>query len=420
MIRGLTYTLALLYCFVWLRVPDLAGVALPIQRLVAWAGLGVILILVASKGSLLVGTSGRSFLKYTGLFLAFMLLLLVQKLAYSENFYPLYFAMDFSKYVAIFLVAFLTYYALTTSLVNEDAFARAILLSGVCSTLLVYLFLSLYLLGFRSENQLLAPSFGGALGVWPTAGVLPRLAGTAAEPQQLSVLLLTPILLMLSPVHFRRYWHMAGLGLLAMLLSQSKFAVVSLGFAALYLALVYRRRWKLILLALLFIAPVLLMLGARLPTFAETLRQGTSAGAFVERLENLVLLVSVIRENPWLGIGPGQYGVFRGITLFGDPNYAPTYYPNMDFLKILAEVGIIGFLIVMGLLASLVRLVARGYKWISPGNRDRYLAFFLGALAILCNMLIGYELLHVFFWINMGMLMHLAEISSRSPDVATR
>jgi O-antigen ligase len=162
------------------------------------------------------------------------------------------------------------------------------------------------------------------------------------------------------------------------------------------------------------------MLGARLPTFAETLRQGTSAGAFVERLENLVLLVSVIRENPWLGIGPGQYGVFRGITLFGDPNYAPTYYPNMDFLKILAEVGIIGFLIVMGLLASLVRLVARGYKWISPGNRDRYLAFFLGALAILCNMLIGYELLHVFFWINMGMLMHLAEISSRSPDVATR
>jgi len=83
-------------------------------------------------------------------------------------------------------------------------------------------------------------------------------------------------------------------------------------------------------------------------------------------------------------------------------------------------VGIIGFLIVVALLVSLMRLVNQGYKRISPEKRDRYLAFFLGALAILCNMLIGYELLHVFFWINMGMLMYLAEISSRSPVAAPR
>jgi O-antigen ligase len=420
MIRGLTYLLALLYCFVWLRIPDLAGVALPIQRLVAWSGLAVLLVLIAIKGSVWVGASGRRFLKYTGLFLAFMLVNLIQKLAYGDNFHTLYFAMDFSKYVAIFLVAFLTYYALATRLVNEDGFARAILLSGAASTILVYVFLSLYLAGFRTDNELLAPTFGRALGVWPTAGFLPRLAGTAAEPQQLSVLLLTPLLLMLSRAHLPRYWPVAGLGLLAMVLSQSKFAVVSIAFVALYLMLVYRRHWKLIVAALVLIAPVLVMFVARLPTFAETLRQGTSAGAFVERLENLVLLVSVIREHPLLGIGPGQYGVFRGITLFGDANYAPTYYPNMDFLKILAEVGIIGFLIVVALLVSLVRLVTRGYKHISVDKRDRYLAFFLGALAILCNMLIGYELLHVFFWINMGMLMYLAELSSRSPVAATR
>ena len=420
MIRGISYLLALLYCFVWLRIPNLAGVALPIQRLVAWSGLAVLLILIATKGSVWVGASGRRFLKYTGLFLAFMLVNLIQKLAYGENFHTLYFAMDFSKYVAIFLVAFLIYYALATRLVNEDGFARAILLSGACSTLLVYLFLSLYFLGFRTDNELLAPTFGRALGVWPTAGVLPRLAGTAAEPQQLSVLLLTPLLLMLSRTHLRTYWPLAGLGLLAMLLSQSKFAVISVAFVALYVLLVYRRQRKLIVVTLVLVAPVLILFVARLPTFAETLRQGASAGAFVERLENVVLLASVIRENPLLGIGPGQYGVFRGITLFGDPSASPTYYPNMDFLKILAEVGFIGFLIVVALLASLIRLVARGYKQISEDKRDRYLAFFIGALAILCNMLIGYELLHVFFWINMGMLMYLAEISSRSPVATTR
>jgi hypothetical protein len=420
MIRGLTYLLALLYCFVWLRIPNVAGVALPIQRLVAWSGLAVLLVLIASKGSVWVGASGRRFLKYTGLFLAFMLVNLVQKLAYGDHFHLLYFAMDFSKYVAIFLVAFLTYYALATRLVNEDGFARAILLSGACSTLLVYLFLSLYFLGFRTDNELLAPTFGTALGVWPTAGLLPRLAGTAAEPQQLSVLLLTPLLLMLSRVHLARYWYLAGLGVLAMLLSQSKFAVVSVVFVALYLLLVYPQRWKLIAATLVLVTPILVLFVAQLPTFAETLRQGTAAGAFVERLENLVLLVNVFRENPLLGIGPGQYGVFRGITLHGDPNFSPTYYPNMDFLKILAEVGIIGFIIVVALLISLMRLVARGYKRISADKRDRYLAFFLGALAILCNMLIGYELLHVFFWINMGMLMYLAEISARSPAVSTQ
>ena len=129
----------------------------------------------------------------------------------------------------------------------------------------------------------------------------------------------------------------------------------------------------------------------------------------MERLENLVLLLNVIRNNPVFGIGAGQYGVFRGITLFGDPNYSPTYYPNMDFLKIFAEVGTVGFLIVLVMLGSLVTFVARSYKRVGPHHRERYLAFFLGALGILCNMLIGYELLHVFFWINIGVLLYLAE-----------
>lgn len=411
MIRGLTYLLALLYCFVWLRIPDLAGVALPLQRVVAWSALLVLLIFVATKGSLLIGHSARRFLALAGLFLAFMLVNLVQKLAYGTNFYPLYFAMDFSKYVAIFMVAFLVYYALTSRIVAEQTFVHTLLISGVCSTVLVYIFLGLYFAGFRTSNELLAPSFDGAMGVWPTSGLWPRLAGTAAEPQQLSVLLLTPLLLMMSRTHLRRYWHVAILALIAMLLSQSKFALISYVFVILYLALVYRERRKLILTVLLLTSPLLVLFLARLPTFAETLGQGTSAGAFVERLENLVLLLSVFREYPLFGIGPGQYGVFRGITLFADPTYAPTYYPNMDFLKILAELGIIGFLIVATLLGSMVRLVARAYKHIDADRREQYLAFFLGALAIVCNMLIGYELLHVFFWINMGMLIYLAERS---------
>jgi len=411
MIRSLGYLIGLLYCFVWLRTPDIAGVAFPLQRIMAWSALAVVLGHIALKGPLPVGPTIRGFLRVALLFLAFLLVNLIQKLAYGSEFHLLYFLMDFSKYVAIFTVAFIVYYALSSGAVSEERFVNNVILSGAGSIILVFGFLSLYFLGFRTENTLLAPSFGGALGVWPTSGLWPRLAGTAAEPQQLSVLLLTPLLLMLTRESIRRYWPLAGLGLLAMLLSQSKFALISLVFVALYLVLVYRERKAVIVGGLVLLVPVLVVVLAKLPTFAETIGQGTGSGAFVERLENLVLLVDVIRHNPVFGIGPGQYGVFRGLTLFGDPNYSPGYYPNMDFLKIFAEVGAVGFLIVVVMLASLVRFVARAFKRVDPGQRERYLAFFLGALAILCNMLIGYELLHVFFWINVGMLMYLAETS---------
>lgn len=414
MIRHLSYLLGFLYCFVWLRIPDIAGVAFPLQRLVAWSALAVILARVAVKGALRVGPTTRSFLRVALLFLAFLLVNLVQKLAYGTEFHLLYFLMDFSKYVAIFTVAFTIYYALSSGAANEERFVHNVVLSGTCSILLVFAFLSLYLLGFRSESTLLAPSFAGALGVWPTSGFWPRLAGTAAEPQQLSVLLLTPLLLMLSRASIRRYWHIAGLGLMAMVLSQSKFAIISCAFVALYLLLVYRERRKIILGCLVLATPFLAILLARLPTFAETLAQGTGAGAFVERLENLVLLLDVIQNHALFGIGPGQYGVFRGVMLFGDPGYAPGYYPNMDFLKIFAEVGIVGFIIVVIMLGSLIRFAYRAYRWVPPSKQERYLAFFLGALAIFCNMLVGYELLHVFFWVNVGVLIYLAEASHLS------
>ena len=409
MIRTLCYLLAILYCFVWLRIPDIAGVAFPVQRLVAWAGLAVILIRLALKGGIPVGSTARSFLRLALLFMAFLLVNLAQKLAYGSHFQMLYFLMDFSKYVAVFTVAFLIYYGLASRLASEERLVDHILLSATGSLILLGIFVGLYSIGFRTENVLLAPSFGGALGVWPTGTGWPRLAGTAAEPQQLSVLLLTPLLLMLSPDKIRRYWFVALAGLLAILLSQSKFALISAGFVLLHLFLVYPRKRRLLLIGLVLVAPLLVARLRDLPTFAATLTQGLEATAFVERLENLILLLQVIQQHAFFGIGPGQYGIFRGLTLHGDESYAPSYYPNMDFLKVFAETGLAGFLLMLLLLGSLVWLFLRTYRLIPAGKRARYLALLLGALAILLNMTIGYELLHVFFWINVGVLIYFTD-----------
>jgi O-antigen ligase len=414
MIGLLAWLGALLYCFVWLRPPELGGVALPAQRVLGWIALAVLSSRLLIKGPLRVGPAARGFLRWAAVFMAFLFLMLVRQLAYGENFFPLYFMMDLSKYTAAFAMALLIYYALHQGLVSPRKLAGGIVLSGALCTLMVYLLLALYYAGFRTESQILAPSFGGALGVWPTGALLPRLAGPTAEPQQLSVALLTPLLLMLSPKYWRRWWPVAALTATALILSQSKFALVSVTVAGFYLMIVQRRARIPLAIAAVALVPVLGALLLRLPTFTATLQSGFSAGAIVERLQNLVLLVSIIREHPLFGIGAGHYGVYRGQALYGDWRYNPGYTPNMDFLKVFAETGIVGFILILLLLGWLVRLFIRSARRIPAAERPTYLAFLLGAVTILLNMTIGYELLHAFFWINIGVLLFLVDQANRA------
>jgi hypothetical protein len=417
----LTTLIALLYSFPWLRPPEIGGVALPAQRVIAWMGLGLLIARLLIKGPLRAGPAARSFLRLVAVYFGFLLLIAVRLFAYDEDFLPLYFFMDLSKYAAAFSVAYLCYYALRVGLVSERRFDANIIVSGGLATLVVFTLLALYYAGFRSDIQILAPSFGGALGVWPTGGILPRLAGPTAEPQQLSVALLTPLLLMLSREHIRRTWPLALLTGGALLLSQSKFSIVSLLLVGLYLFVVYRGWRTQIALAGMIAAPLAGLVLLRLPTFAATLESGLGAGAFVERLGNLVLLLTIIREHPGFGIGPGQFGAFWGQTLHGDWRVSPGYTPNMDFLKVFAETGAFGFVLLLILLGYLARLFFRWYPYIARQAQSRYLAFALGALGILLNMAIGYELLHAFFWINIAALLYFVDRASTdsivdSPD----
>src|SRR3954454_4469947 len=85
----------------------------------------------------------------------------------------------------------------------------------------------------------------------------------------------------------------------------------------------------------------------------------------------------------------------------------------MDFLKVFAETGIFGFLLLLSLFASLIRTIYRAYREQPSAARSRYLAFALGALGIVLNMAIGYEMLHAFFWINIAALLYFVDRSRR-------
>ncbi|HEY3013091.1 MAG TPA: hypothetical protein VGJ36_10110, partial [Gemmatimonadales bacterium] len=63
MIGILSVLAALLYCFVWLRPPEVGGIALPAQRMLAWIGLATLVSRLLLKGSLTAGPAARGFLR---------------------------------------------------------------------------------------------------------------------------------------------------------------------------------------------------------------------------------------------------------------------------------------------------------------------------------------------------------------------
>ena len=409
----LTLSLALLYAFPWLRVPNLFGVAFPLQRIIPWLELVALFILICTRRSLPARGLSALYLTCCTLLLSVILVSAAHNAATSPTFNLLTSLMELSKYVAVFTAGYAVYYALWHGLLSAERFSNLIMLSGVASIILSYIFLGLYWAGFRTTNEILAPTFGGALGAWPTGGLLPRLAGTGAEPQQLSVLFMTPLLIMLNRRYIKRYWFVALLGVGALVLSQSKFSLVSLAVVALFLDLVYKKH-RLILISFMLVAlPAGALSLSQLPTFSATLEQGLEAGAFVERFNNVQLLGTIIQDNLLLGIGVGQYGAYRSQLLYNDPDVRPDYKANSDLLSIFAETGVVGFAVTAFLLLSLLVRFSLQARRLSSEQRDLFFPYWLGAVTIFLNMFIGYEFVHTFFWINIGTLLHLSQLYSR-------
>ncbi|MBC8120933.1 MAG: O-antigen ligase family protein [Gemmatimonadaceae bacterium] len=426
MLRLISVLLTFLYCFVWLRVPEeLFGVALPLQRMVGLLGLAFSIAVLASNVGPAFGKLGKLYLSITSLFVLYIVVDLPLKLLSSPNLLDSYFdlqlfASDLVKYGASFASGFVIYYTLRRYPQLEDTLVRLLILSGSLSVAIAYILLLFYYLEITIDNTILANSFGGYLGVWGTGELIPRLAGTAAEPQQFAIIFMTPLLLMLSHRYISRLWPVALVSVLALVISQSKFSIVSLVIVISYVLIVYKQYRQPIGLGVLVLVPPIFYYISTLPIFSETLSDVGGSGAIVERAFNAANLVTIITGSPITGIGAGQYGPYIGYFSSGNKDaLSKTYYPSFDYLKILAETGIIGFSMIMFLFIQLLRKFITAYRRLTSTNQERYLAFLLGGVAIALNMFIGYEFLHVFFWINVGFLLAAADqvLDSNSEDV---
>lgn len=410
LIAATVYVMALLYSFPWLRIPEVAGVALPFQRMLGWFGLGLVVLAVLLRGRFRANAAVRFYLAVALLFFAVLGVTTATNVVNAEVFAWLRYVSELSKYVAVFAVAFIVYYALAEGLVTLRWLELLLIVSAAASIVIAYVLLFLYWSGFRSTNEVLAHSFGGSLGVWPTGSFLPRLAGTTAEPQQFSVAFLTGLMLMLSRRYVRVCWPFALLGLLALVLSQSKFALISLVAVAFYVDSIYKQHRLVFGALLILMIPPGAALLSTLPVFRTTLDRGLEAQAFTDRLENLNIMLTIIRDEPLDGIGVGQYGTYRGALIFNDPYENPNYTAGNDIVSIFAETGVFGFLLVALLFGVLFSKFIGVLPRLSRNEREHYLPFLIGALSIFLNMFIGYEFLHAFFWVNLGVLLYLYRV----------
>ena len=410
LIAATVYATALLYSFPWLRIPDVVGVALPFQRVLGWFGLGLVVLAILLRGRFRANAAVRLYLAVVLLFFAVIGLTTVTNVANAEVFAWLRYASELSKYVAVFAVAFIVYYALAEGLVTLKWLELLLIVSAAASIVIAYILLVLYWGGFRSTNEVLAHSFGGSLGVWPTGSFLPRLAGTTAEPQQFSVSFITGLMLMLSRRYVRWCWPFALLGLLALVLSQSKFALISLVAVAFYVDTIYKQHRLIFGALLVLLIPPGAALISTLPVFRNTLNRGLESQAFTDRLDNLNIMLTIIQDEPLDGIGIGQYGTYRGTLVFNNPYENPNYNAGNDLVSIFAETGVFGFLLIATLFGVLFSKFVGVLPRLNRSEREHYLPFLIGALTIFLNMFIGYEFLHAFFWVNLGVLLYLYRV----------
>ena len=83
------YAMALLYSFPWLRIPEVAGVALPFQRLLGWFGLGLVFVAVCVRGRFRANMAVRLYLGVALLFFAVLGITTVTNAASAEAGYYL-------------------------------------------------------------------------------------------------------------------------------------------------------------------------------------------------------------------------------------------------------------------------------------------------------------------------------------------
>jgi putative inorganic carbon (HCO3(-)) transporter len=140
--------------------------------------------------------------------------------------------------------------------------------------------------------------------------------------------------------------------------------------------------------------------------------------------------LDMIRERPLTGVGPGAFGRefprYRDERLLQyEDELTPVTHAHSEYLELLAETGVAGFLIVAAFVAS---VLWQGFRKVrDAASREEHVfatALLAGLVALLVSSLFGVELrttnAQVFFWLLLGLLAAAPPGGGGEPAAASR
>lgn len=260
----------------------------------------------------------------------------------------------------------------------------------------------------------------------------PRVQSTALEPLYFANYLLLPLSLLTASL-FSRVQRKGFFGLPLLLLAGLAFVLTVarggyLAFAASFAVIVgFSLRQFLRPGRILAFAASVVVIGA---LAAQLLGSGTdafSAKKFTEHITNLFtgasyeeriatfdLAEQAFREQPLVGIGPGQFGPYASINPAYEPKDGWKIVNNLT-LEVLAEAGLLGLLaLALAFTILIVRSIQAIHRTRSPNVR----ALLVGGLAAVVGILVQYQTFSILYimhvWVAVGLLVAFQNLALRS------
>ncbi|MFA6042704.1 MAG: O-antigen ligase family protein [Patescibacteria group bacterium] len=318
-------------------------------------------------------------------------------------------------------------------LVRSEAHARAVILTLSISTFLVAGF---GLFQFLGDFAGLPTSVTGLRDLYTKAVLgFPRVQSTALEPLYFANFLLLP-LSFLTALLFGREARRGLLGIPLLLIAGLAFVLTVarggyIAFAA-SLIVILALSWRQLLhpgrilafgagaVVIGVFALQLLNLGTdafSAQKFSDHVRNLFTGASYEERIDTFTLAQQAFREQPLVGIGPGQFGPYASINPFYQPKDGWKIVNNLS-LELLAETGLLGtFAIASAFLILLIRSVRALRAKPQPYVR----ALIVGGTAVVVGIMVQYQTFSILYimhvWVAIGLLIAFQNLALRKPAV---
>lgn len=254
----------------------------------------------------------------------------------------------------------------------------------------------------------------------------PRIQSTALEPLYFANYLLLPLGILFSWFWSRHrglpLWGVVGLlvlGGLNFVLTISRGGYIAGGVMAVVISLFYMRQWfdlrKMALglgLILVLALGTFRLLGSsqQWETFVEHTQNIFFGASYSERMENYEKAWIAFEEHPLLGIGVGGFGPSVATHPYLEPE-GGWKIVNNEFLEVLAESGLFGFIFFFGIL---VALALRSLRAIDSGDDPAMKAILIGLFGAFVGVVVQYQTFSVLFilhiWFLFGLMLAIQRL----------